>query len=132
MAYFPVQVKMTLSASRVYCDFTTVIDYENGANPVTAATPAGGSPRRYNIDFKPSAKESLGKIPQPHRQRIATRIDRLAENPRPRGVKKLSDKERLYRIRVGDYRVVYRINDDILLVLVVRVGSRGDVYCNLL
>lgn len=98
---------------------------------MTAATPAGGSPKRYDIDFKPSAKESLGKIPQPHRKRIANKIDRLAENPLPRGAKKLSDKDRLYRIRVGAYRVVYQISDDILLVLVVRVGSRGDVYRNL-
>ena len=93
-----------------------------------AATPAGDSPKRYSIDFKPSAKESLSKISQPHRRRIAAKIDRLAEN---HGVKKLSDKDRLYRIRVGDYRVVYQINDDILLVLVVRIGSRGDVYRNL-
>lgn len=92
---------------------------------------SNGSSKRYNIDFKPSAKQSLGKIPQPHRRRIAAKIDRLAHNPRPRDAKKLSDKDRIYRIRVGDYRVVYQINDDILLVLVVRIGTRGDVYRHL-
>jgi mRNA interferase RelE/StbE len=55
----------------------------------------------------------------------------LAQDPRPRGAKKLSDEDRLYRIRVGDYRVVYQINDDILFVLVVRIGGRGDVYRDL-
>lgn len=92
---------------------------------------SNGSPQRYKIDFKPSAKESLGKIPQPYRRRIGRKIDRLAQNPRPRDAKKLSDKDRLYRIRVGDYRVVYQINDEMLLVVVVRIGTRGDVYKHL-
>ena len=85
----------------------------------------------YRIELKPSAVKALAKIPQPHRGRIAKRIDRLAENPRPHGVKKLEDKSSLYRIRVGDYRVVYQIQDDVLLVLVVRIAGRGDVYRDL-
>jgi mRNA interferase RelE/StbE len=86
----------------------------------------------YRVELKPSAQVALAKMPQPHRRRIAKRIDRLAENPRPRGVEKLAGVESLYRIRIGDYRVVYQIHDDVLLVLVVRIGGRGDVYRNLL
>jgi len=93
--------------------------------------PESKSPTPYHIELKPSARGSLAKIPQPHRQRIATKIDRLAENPRPRGVEKLAGKTPLYRVRVGDYRVIYEIQDAVLLVLVVRIGGRGDVYRNL-
>jgi mRNA interferase RelE/StbE len=85
----------------------------------------------YRIDLKLSARDSLAKIPQPHRQRIRKKIDRLAENPRPRGVEKLAGGDEFYRIRVGDYRVIYQIHDDVLLVLVVRIGGRGDVYRHL-
>ncbi len=55
-------------------------------------------------------------------------MDGLAVNPRPKGVKKLSGLDDLYRIRVGDYRIVYQIHDDRLIVLVVRIGHRKDVY----
>ncbi|HEY4235583.1 MAG TPA: type II toxin-antitoxin system RelE/ParE family toxin [Lacipirellulaceae bacterium] len=85
----------------------------------------------YRIDLKPSARDSLAKIPQPGRQRIRKKIDRLAENPRPRGVEKLAGGDELYRIRVGDYRVIYQIHDNALLVLVVRIGGRGDVFRHL-
>lgn len=73
----------------------------------------------YDIQFKPSAFDALSKIPKSDRVRIAKKIDRLAENPRPRDAKKLADKEALYRIRVGSYRIVYEIRDDVLVVLVV-------------
>ena len=52
----------------------------------------------------------------------------LADNPRPRGVEKLEGRENRYRIRVGDYRVIYEIHDEVLLVLVVRIGHRREVY----
>ncbi len=86
---------------------------------------------RYNIDIKSSAKKALAKIPQPHRRRIAKRIDRLADDPRPKDVKKLATELSLYRVRVGEYRIIYEIEDDVLLVLVVRIGTRGDVYRHL-
>jgi mRNA interferase RelE/StbE len=85
----------------------------------------------YRIELKPSAADSLAKIPEPHRGRIAKRIDRLAGNPRPQGVEKLAGAENLYRVRAGDYRIIYQIQDDALLVLVVRIGRRGDVYRHL-
>lgn len=85
----------------------------------------------YNLEIKSSALKSLKKIPQPHRRRISKRIDQLAVDPRSQDAKKLSGEETLYRVRVGDYRIVYEIKDDILLVLVIRIGSRGDVYRHL-
>jgi mRNA interferase RelE/StbE len=59
---------------------------------------------------------------------LQPKIDDLANDPRPPGVKKLSAEEELYRIRVGNYRIIYAIQDDILLVTVVKVGDRKEVY----
>jgi mRNA interferase RelE/StbE len=98
---------------------------------MAAKTSVERSPVQYNVEIKPTAQKALAKIPQPHRERISKQIDRLAENPRPRGAKKLGGESSLHRIRVGEYRVVYEIHDEILLVLVVRIGTRGDVYRNL-
>jgi len=85
----------------------------------------------YRIEVKPSAADALARIPQPIRRRIARKIDRLADNPRPRGARVLEGRLSLYRIRVGDYRVIYQIQDAGLVVLVVRIGSRGEVYRHL-
>jgi mRNA interferase RelE/StbE len=85
----------------------------------------------YRVEVKPSAADALAKIPEPHRRRIVRRIDRLADNPRPRGAILLEGPTSLYRIRVGDYRIVYQIQDAALVVLVVRIGQRGDVYRHL-
>jgi mRNA interferase RelE/StbE len=85
----------------------------------------------YRLELKPSAQKALVKIPPPHRQRIAKIIDRLRTNPRPRGSVKLAGIPELYRIRIGEYRVVYQVRDDVLVVLVVRISGRGDVYRNL-
>jgi len=85
----------------------------------------------YRVEVKPSAADALAKIPEPHRRRIVRKIDQLANNPRPRGVILLEGPSSLYRIRVGDYRIVYQIQDRALVVLVVRIGHRGDVYRHL-
>jgi mRNA interferase RelE/StbE len=83
----------------------------------------------YSVDIAPPARRDLKRISGETLRRIEAAIDGLADNPRPPGVKKLAgDSEDLYRIRVGDYRVVYQIQDDRLIVLVVRVGHRRDVY----
>ncbi|WP_372726681.1 type II toxin-antitoxin system RelE/ParE family toxin [Nostoc sp. TCL26-01] len=68
------------------------------------------------------------KLSQELQDRIQTKIDDLAIEPRPNGVKKLKGEENSYRIRVGDYRVIYDIFDDVLLVSVVSVGHRSEVY----
>jgi mRNA interferase RelE/StbE len=85
----------------------------------------------YRIEVKRSAADALARIPQPHHRRIARKIDQLADNPRPAGATALKGVLSLYRIRVGEYRVIYQVQDAALLVLVVRIGSRGDVYRHL-
>ena len=83
----------------------------------------------YRIEIKPSAAREIEDVgSKQDRQRIVDRIRTLAANPRPPGYEKMAGQARRYRIRIGRYRVVYSIEDDILLVLVVRVGHRKDVY----
>ena len=83
---------------------------------------------RYRVLIKPSAKKELLAISaKKDRQRIVRKIDALAENPRPPGCEKLSGYDR-YRIRQGKYRVVYGIEDDKLIVLIIKIGHRRDIY----
>ena len=83
---------------------------------------------RYAISFRPSADRQLAKLPQDVQRRIVAVVDALADAPRPLGVVKIAGDDNLWRIRVGDYRVVYEIHDDRLMVLVIRVAHRKDVY----
>ena len=76
---------------------------------------------RYSLLFKKSVSKDLRSIPKQDVQRILDKIKALAEEPRPPGVEKLVGTE-LYRIRVGRYRVLYEIHDDVLIVIVVRVA----------
>jgi mRNA interferase RelE/StbE len=82
----------------------------------------------YIIQFKSSALKELRKLPKEFSEQIARDIDGLAKNPRPHGHKKLKGSENLYRIRSGNYRIVYQIQDRVLTVLVVRIGDRKEVY----
>lgn len=82
----------------------------------------------YSVEFTPRAARDLKAIAHADQIRVARRIDGLAENPRPYGVRKLEGEEGLYRIRVGDFRIIYMIEDRRLVVLVVRIGNRRDVY----
>jgi mRNA interferase RelE/StbE len=84
----------------------------------------------YTVEFRPSARRDLKALPREILQRISRKIDSLADNPRPPGVEKLSGSEYSYRIRVGDYRILYEIQDEILLVLIVRVRHRREAYRN--
>ena len=81
----------------------------------------------YKILIKPSAVKELEAIPEKDRRRIVYRIQGLAENPRPRGCEKLSDQYK-YRLKQGKYRILYQVHDNEVIVVVVRVGKRGDVY----
>ncbi|MDZ7952912.1 type II toxin-antitoxin system RelE/ParE family toxin [Nostoc sp. DedQUE09] len=83
---------------------------------------------QYKIEFSNAAFKQLKKLPIKVRTRIQTKIDELADNPRPNGVVKLEDSDNGYRIRVGSYRVIYNIFDDVLIVSVVKVGHRQEVY----
>jgi mRNA interferase RelE/StbE len=82
----------------------------------------------YAVIYKPSADRALRKLPEKVQRRIAAATDALADDPRPPGCVKLQGKDDLWRIRVGPYRVVYAIQDEALIVLVVRVAHRKDVY----
>jgi mRNA interferase RelE/StbE len=81
----------------------------------------------YRIVFKKSVAKDLRQIPKKDVQRILKRIDSLKEDPRPAGVEKLSGDEK-YRIRQGNYRILYMIEDKIITVTIVKVGHRRDVY----
>jgi len=82
---------------------------------------------RYRLVFKKSVAKDLRGIPRNDIARILKCFDALSEDPRAPGCEKLSGRER-YRMRQGIYRIVYEIRDDVLLVVVVRVGHRRDVY----
>jgi mRNA interferase RelE/StbE len=83
---------------------------------------------KYKVSIKRSAVKEIEAIPQKkERQRIIRRIGQLAEDPRPPGSKKLSGNDK-YRVRQGTYRIVYSIEDNELIVVVVKVGHRIDVY----
>jgi mRNA interferase RelE/StbE len=83
---------------------------------------------KYRLLIKPSAVKEIEAIPlKKDRQRIIDRLLKFAENPRPPGCEKLSGQNK-YRVRQGRYRILYVIEDDKLLVYVVKVGHRKDVY----
>ena len=83
----------------------------------------------YSVFIKPSAAKEIEAVGQKDdRQRIVTRIRSLARDPRPFGSEKLSGRQDLYRLRVGRYWVVYSVGDAELIVLIVRVGHRKQVY----
>ena len=83
---------------------------------------------KYKVLIKPSAVKELENIPRrKDRQRIIERISALADDPRPHGSRKLSGKDR-FRIRQGIYRIIYSIEDDALVIYVIKVGHRKDVY----
>ncbi len=83
---------------------------------------------RYTIEFRPAAARDFRKLSADVRPRLAKKIDALATTPRPNGAKKLAGETELYRVRVGDYRIIYQVEDARLVVLVVRVGHRRDAY----
>ena len=83
---------------------------------------------RYRIEFSPAAERQFKKIPKEVQIRLKHRIDILAENPFPRGVKKLSAEENFYRLRIGDYRIIYQVKGKALLILILKLGHRKNVY----
>ena len=85
----------------------------------------------YRVEIKKSAAKSLAKMPEADQKRIAEKIDNLSENLPAPETTKLKGNNPFHRIRVGDYRIVFEIQDDILLILVVKIGHRRDIYRNL-
>jgi mRNA interferase RelE/StbE len=82
----------------------------------------------YTVEFAPPAAKQFRKLRGDIRDRVAARVDSLALDPRPHGVEKLAGADNLYRVRVGDFRIVYEIHDKRLIVLVLRIADRKDVY----
>ena len=81
----------------------------------------------YHVTIRPKAKKMLDRIDDPYYSKIKAAIISLSQDPRPHGYKKLRGRDS-YRIRVGDYRVIYEISDHFLFVEVINLGHRSDIY----
>lgn len=81
----------------------------------------------YEILFEKASIKSLSKLPADVQAKIIEVIEKLSENPRPHGSKKLEGREG-YRVRIGDYRVIYLINDKTITVLILDIGKRKEIY----
>ena len=82
----------------------------------------------YRIEFAPRAVRDFKSLDGSIRRRIARRIEARADNPYPQRIKKIEGEEELYRLRVGDYRILYQVKGKILIVLIVGIGHHRDVY----
>jgi mRNA interferase RelE/StbE len=82
----------------------------------------------YRIEWRPTAVKAVENLPRDVARRVYKRVGDLADNPRPNGSEKLAGGENEYRVRVGAYRIIYSVQDAVLLVLVVRIGHRREVY----
>ena len=82
----------------------------------------------YRVEITAPSRRSIRALARPVQVRIIRALEALAEAPRPHGCMKMAGPGDLYRIWVGEWRIVYAVEDDRLVVLVVRVGHRGDVY----
>jgi len=81
----------------------------------------------FKIEVLPSAADELASLPREIQRRLARKIDALADRPQPQGVGMLQGKEKLLRLRVGDYRVIYRLLSERRTIVIVKFGHRGDV-----
>lgn len=82
----------------------------------------------YTIEFSKKAERQFKDLPRSVQLKIAPKISALAETPRPGKAKKLEGQDNIYRIRVGDYRIIYQVQDKALIVLVIKIGDRKEVY----
>jgi mRNA interferase RelE/StbE len=82
----------------------------------------------WQVQIERKAQKALKKIPDPYKSNIIEAIDSLTNEPRPHNCTKLKGASNLWRVRVSSYRIVYQIHDEKLLVLVIRIGHRSDVY----
>ena len=86
---------------------------------------------KYRIEVKRSAAKALKKIPKPDRKRISEKIDSLEEKLPNQDITKMKGNNPFHKVRVGNYRIIYEIQDDVLLILIVKIGHRKDIYKNL-
>jgi len=82
----------------------------------------------YQVEIAPLARRQIKKLPREAQRSVVRCIEALASAPRPSGVAKLVDEDDLYRVRAGEYRVIYQIRDRELVVLIVKVGHRREIY----
>lgn len=82
----------------------------------------------YTIEFSSSAARQFEDIPKKDQIRIKNRIDALAENPYQPDAKKLTSEDDLYRVRSGDYRIIYTVQNKQLVILIVKIGHRREIY----
>jgi mRNA interferase RelE/StbE len=82
----------------------------------------------YRIELTPAARRDLKKLPRDVLRRVDAHILALAENPHPPGAQKLQGDEGVFRVRIGDYRIIYRVEHHRLVILVIRIGHRREVY----
>jgi mRNA interferase RelE/StbE len=82
----------------------------------------------YEVEITPAAKRQIKKLPNDVQQKVVAKLEELVFEPRPDGVTKLQGWDNLYRVRLGKYRIIYEIQDSLLLVTVVKVKHRQDVY----
>ena len=82
----------------------------------------------YKILFTRSAEKELRKIPSPHLARIVNKINALSHEPRPLGAQMLKGEERYFRLRQGDYRIIYDVSDLEQRIIIIKVGHRREVY----
>ena len=82
----------------------------------------------YKVSFRRSAEKELRKIPRSDLRRVIEKIHSLSGNPRPAGAQMLKGENRYYRVRQGDYRVIYEVDDPLRQVTVVKIGHRREVY----
>lgn len=82
----------------------------------------------YRLEVTPAAARQLRELDPPARRRVQAAVELLATEPRPAGAKKLAGGAGEWRVRTGDYRIVYEIHDEVLLILVVSVGHRREIY----
>ena len=87
---------------------------------------------RYSVEFRPAVLKSMKRLPKREQRRIKKKIDDLAENLPDPATTKMKGNNTFHRIRAGDYRIVYEIHEDRLVILVVKIGHRKEVYKRLL
>ena len=84
--------------------------------------------KTYKVELKNSANKELAKLPKSTLKKVVLKLKALERKPRPVGCKKLKSNEELWRVRVGDYRVVYTIDDGLLIISVRKIRHRKDIY----
>ncbi|MDQ6911898.1 MAG: type II toxin-antitoxin system RelE/ParE family toxin [Verrucomicrobiota bacterium] len=83
---------------------------------------------RYVVEFRRAAEKDLRRLDPVVQRRVLRAVDNLATDPRPSGCRKLQGSDNAYRVRLGDYRIVYTVDDAVLIVAIERVRHRREVY----